>query len=168
MRPRSPSELKNSISPRERESPTAENLIRFLAALALKGESGQAEESCEGIEEILVDTELDGFRYLLVRLPKPSSSRVILSPREHEIVRMVAQGHPNKVIAGVLNISGWTVCTHLRRIFAKLRVSFRAAMVAKLLEVENIDQGIRRSSEVPVVTSSNHQGAPFASGLRRA
>jgi DNA-binding CsgD family transcriptional regulator len=136
--------------------------------LALKGESGQAEESCEEIEEILVDTELDGFRYLLVRLPKPSSSRVVLSPREQEIVRMVAQGHPNKVIAGVLNISGWTVCTHLRRIFAKLRVSSRAAMVAKLLEVENIDQGIRRSSEVPVVTSSNHQGAPSASRLRRA
>jgi hypothetical protein len=34
---------------------------------------------------------------------------------------MVAEGHPNQVIAGVLNISGWTVCTHLRRIFAKLR-----------------------------------------------
>ena len=34
---------------------------------------------------------------------------------------MVAKGHRNQVIAGVLNISGWTVCTHLRRIFAKLR-----------------------------------------------
>ena len=58
-----------------------------------------------------------------------------LSPREQEIVRMVAKGHPNKVIADVLNISSWTVCTHLRRIFAKLGVGSRAAMVAQLLEL---------------------------------
>ena len=50
-----------------------------------------------------------------------------LSPREREIVRMVALGRQNKVIASVLNISSWTVCTHLRRIFAKLGVTSRAA-----------------------------------------
>jgi DNA-binding CsgD family transcriptional regulator len=86
-------------------------------------------------EEVLVDTELDGYRYLLVRLSKPGRNRVQLSPREQEIVRMVAKGHPNKVIADVLNISSWTVCTHLRRIFAKLGVGSRAAMVAQLLEL---------------------------------
>ena len=48
---------------------------------------------------------------------------------------MVAKGHPNKVIADVLNISSWTVCTHLRRIFAELGVGSRAAMVAQLLEI---------------------------------
>jgi hypothetical protein len=47
---------------------------------------------------------------------------------------MVARGYPNKVIAGVLDISSWTVCTHLRRIFAKLGVTSRAAMVAKVIE----------------------------------
>ena len=47
---------------------------------------------------------------------------------------MVAKGHPNKVIADVLNISAWTVCTHLRRMFAKLNVTSRAAMVAQLVE----------------------------------
>jgi hypothetical protein len=51
---------------------------------------------------------------------------------------MVAQGHPNKVIAAVLNISCWTVCTHLRRIFAKLGVGSRAAMVARLLKQDNM------------------------------
>jgi DNA-binding CsgD family transcriptional regulator len=39
------------------------------------------------------------------------------------------------VIADVLNISSWTVCTHLRRIFAKMGVGSRAAMVARLLEI---------------------------------
>lgn len=86
-------------------------------------------------EEVLVDTEVDGARYLLVRMRRLGAGRIQLSPREHEIVRMVAKGHPNKVIADVLNISSWTVCTHLRRIFAKLGVGSRAAMVAQLLEL---------------------------------
>jgi DNA-binding CsgD family transcriptional regulator len=86
-------------------------------------------------EEILIDAEVDGARYLLIRMPKSNRSRIQLSPREQEIVRMVAKGHPNKVIADVLNISSWTVCTHLRRIFAKLGVGSRAAMVAQLLEL---------------------------------
>ena len=86
-------------------------------------------------EEVLVDTEVDGARYLVVRMRRLGYGRVQLSPREQEIVRMVAKGHPNKVIADVLNISSWTVCTHLRRIFAKLGVGSRAAMVAQLLEL---------------------------------
>jgi hypothetical protein len=47
---------------------------------------------------------------------------------------MVAKGYPNKTIAGVLNISCWTVGTHLRRIFAKLGVASRAAMIARIME----------------------------------
>jgi DNA-binding CsgD family transcriptional regulator len=34
----------------------------------------------------------------------------------------------------VLEISSWTVATHLRRVFAKLGVRTRAAMVARALE----------------------------------
>jgi DNA-binding CsgD family transcriptional regulator len=47
---------------------------------------------------------------------------------------MVAKGYPNKVIARVLEISSWTVSTHLRRIFAKLGVTTRASMVARLMD----------------------------------
>jgi DNA-binding CsgD family transcriptional regulator len=86
-------------------------------------------------EEILVDAELDGWRYILIRTARPSTPLVQLSPREQEIVRMVAEGHPNKIIAAVLNISTWTVGTHLRRIFAKFGVGSRAAMVARYLEI---------------------------------
>ena len=86
-------------------------------------------------QRILLDTTIEGMRYLLVRLPKAEGPTPTLSPREQEIVRMVSQGFPNKIIADVLNISSWTVSTHLRRIFAKLGVTSRAAMVAHLLEV---------------------------------
>jgi DNA-binding CsgD family transcriptional regulator len=104
---------------------------------------GPFQSGCSS-EEVLVDLELDGARYLLLRMPLPTGRRIQLSPREQEIVRMVAKGHPNKVIADVLNISSWTVCTHLRRIFAKLGVGSRAAMVARLLEMGalNTEHGV--------------------------
>ena len=86
--------------------------------------------------DILLDTEVDGVRCMLIRLQPPQSahSQIVLSPREQEIARMVAAGYPNKTIAAVLDISSWTVGTHLRRVFAKLGVGSRAAMVARLLE----------------------------------
>ena len=56
----------------------------------------------------------------------------LLSPREHEIARMVGQGYTNRAIARVLDISLYTVSAHMRRIFTKLGVGTRAAMVAAL------------------------------------
>jgi DNA-binding CsgD family transcriptional regulator len=85
-------------------------------------------------ERIILDVDLDGQRYLLVAMPQPDVRMAALSPREIEIARLVSLGHPNKVIAGVLEISSWTVCTHLRRMFMKLSVNSRAAMVAKLAD----------------------------------
>jgi len=111
-------------------------VIRTLVELTEKIGAGAIDSGGSGpSEEVLIDAEVDGSRYLLVRMPKNNRGRIQLSPREQEIVRMVAKGHPNKVIADVLNISSWTVCTHLRRIFAKLGVGSRAAMVAQLLEL---------------------------------
>lgn len=121
------------------ESPrigVSEVLRTLTGLIEIVGRERGAEPSVGNpTEEVLVDTEVDGSRYLLVRMRRAGSCRIQLSPREQEIVRMVAKGHPNKVIADVLNISCWTVCTHLRRIFAKLGVGSRAAMVAQLLEL---------------------------------
>jgi DNA-binding CsgD family transcriptional regulator len=58
----------------------------------------------EFVEEVILDIDVGGVRYLLVRLPESSKNRIQLSPREQEIVRMVAIGHPNKIIADVLNL----------------------------------------------------------------
>jgi|SoiMethySBSTD1v2_1073268.scaffolds.fasta_scaffold397360_2 DNA-binding NarL/FixJ family response regulator len=57
----------------------------------------------------------------------------LLTGRELQIATMVARGRPNKQIAAALHISEWTVGTHMRRIFSKLKVHSRAAMVAILL-----------------------------------
>ena len=83
-------------------------------------------------EGILFDREIDGVRCTLARSHKPSVDTLNLSPREREVARMIAKGYPNKIIASVLEISVWTVSTHLRRIFAKLGVTSRAAMVTKM------------------------------------
>jgi len=98
-------------------------------------------------EEVLLDLQVDGVRCLLVRLPSQSPRMpLVLSPREGEIARMVARGYPNKTIAGVLEISTWTVGTYLRRIFAKLNVGSRAAMVARLME----DGLLKENGSMPV------------------
>ena len=131
-------------------SPQIDEIIRTLLDLIERVSSGVNQPfACGNAEEVLVDTQVDGSRYLLVRMPAPSRNRIQLSPREQEIVRMVAKGHPNKVIADVLNISSWTVCTHLRRIFAKLGVGSRAAMVAQLVEIGALPQNQRIATEIP-------------------
>jgi DNA-binding CsgD family transcriptional regulator len=119
-----------------------DDLIRIIVAKTAQTTNPQLSPNGPS-EQILLDIHLDGERYLLVRMPKPS--HIPLSPREIEIVRMVAQGHPNKIIADVLSISSWTVCAHLRRIFTKLGVASRAAMVARLLECGELTDWIRNS-----------------------
>lgn len=111
---------------------SVERLIRLILEQC-NPYNGQIEPEHENSEneQVVLDIEVDSSRYLFIRLPKPTQQAVQLSPREQEIVRLVALGHSNKIIADVLSISSWTVCTHLRRVFSKLGVGSRAAMVAR-------------------------------------
>jgi two-component system, NarL family, nitrate/nitrite response regulator NarL len=110
-------------------------LARKLVKQATSNNRSSVIRKGEEQDDVILDLEVDGVRCLLLRAhPKREPSPVTLSPREQEIARMVAKGYPNKTIAAVLEISSWTVCTHLRRIFAKLSVGSRAAMVARLME----------------------------------
>jgi|SRR5688572_1711025 DNA-binding NarL/FixJ family response regulator len=52
-----------------------------------------------------------------------------LTPREIEVLKLVAQGHRNKEIATLLRLSEETVPVHLKNIFAKLKVNERTAAV---------------------------------------
>jgi len=74
-------------------------------------------------------------RYRLVPVDSTEDSErspaEFLTPRELQIVTLVADGKVNKQIADILRISEWTVSTHLRRIFVKLGVDTRAAMVSR-------------------------------------
>ncbi len=57
-----------------------------------------------------------------------------LSPREVEVLRLVAAGKSNREIAATLTISEHTVARHLQNIFAKLGVSSRTAAGAFAFE----------------------------------
>jgi DNA-binding CsgD family transcriptional regulator len=110
------------------ERPAA-SLLKTLEELADYVRAGQyaANES----DGVLVDTIVGSTRCLI--LAHEPSLLVQLSPREEEIARMVANGRTNQAIAAALDISIWTVSTHLRRIFAKLAVCSRAEMVAHMI-----------------------------------
>jgi DNA-binding CsgD family transcriptional regulator len=84
-------------------------------------------------EHVLLDVEIGDVRLVAVRRGAPSPMSM-LSPREREIARMVALGYPNKTIASVLDISSWTVASHLRRVFMKLQVTSRTAMITRLYD----------------------------------
>lgn len=54
------------------------------------------------------------------------------TPREADVLAELQCGHPNKVIAGKLNLSGHTVKMHLQHIMRKLQVQNRTEVVARL------------------------------------
>jgi two-component system, NarL family, response regulator YdfI len=61
--------------------------------------------------------------------PGPARERQALTPREVEVLRMLAEGLGNKEIAGRLEISEHTVKFHLGSIFAKLGATSRTEAV---------------------------------------
>ena len=58
----------------------------------------------------------------------------VLSPRELEVLRLVATGRTNHAIATELVLSEKTVARHLSNIFAKLGLSSRSAATAYAYE----------------------------------
>jgi two-component system, NarL family, nitrate/nitrite response regulator NarL len=62
--------------------------------------------------------------------PKRPRGRGALSPREREVIRLLATGATNREIAAALSIGPETVKTLLRRTYDKLGVSRRAEAVA--------------------------------------
>lgn len=97
------------------------------------------QKSEQTVDEVIFESEVDGTHYYLVRCRPKSEHRIRLSPQERRIARLVAQGLPNKCIGNQMGITHWTVATYLRRIFGKLGVTSRTAMIARLLE-ENLLQ----------------------------
>jgi DNA-binding CsgD family transcriptional regulator len=133
-----------TVSPIDR---TVDQLIRQL----IEDDAREPATADADADEIILDMDVGGVRYLAIRCGSRPQHRVgpeeeesghsesnpdrptPLSPRELEIARMVAKGYANKSIATVLDISSWTVSSHLRRIYIKFGVTSRAAMVARLL-----------------------------------
>lgn len=61
--------------------------------------------------------------------PVPDADAPSLSPRETEVLQLIAKGFSFPEIAGLLGISAHTVTTHVRRIYEKLEVGNRGSAV---------------------------------------
>lgn len=91
--------------------------------------------------QLVGNCALNGRRYLILcaaptadpASDTEASPRDSLTPREFQVALLVANGYGNKQIAYRLKLSEWTVSSYLRRIFVKLGVRTRAAMVAKMM-----------------------------------
>jgi DNA-binding NarL/FixJ family response regulator len=66
---------------------------------------------------------------MLVRGVRPEADPGLLTEREHEVLRLVAEGNTNAAVGRALFIGQATVKTHLLNVYAKLGVSDRAAAV---------------------------------------
>ena len=77
---------------------------------------------------------LDSF----IKRQHPERSSV-LTPRERQIVQLVAEGHTNKQIANLLNISLKTVETHRAAVMDKLNLSSSAALVRYAIRNKLVD-----------------------------
>jgi two-component system response regulator NreC len=76
------------------------------------------------LTHVLIDSYLEG-----PETPKPRESAEELTPRETEVLRLVAQGYTSQQIADQLSISISTVETHRAHIMEKLSLRGRAQLV---------------------------------------
>ncbi len=68
-----------------------------------------------------------------IRLHAAQGDRVVLSPRELEVLALTAQGRSAPEIASQLFLAPTTVKSHLQNLYEKLGVSDRAAAVAEAM-----------------------------------
>ena len=98
--------------------------------------SSIAEARALGADAFLVAPEDDGTGSVEVRAARGTTPDVpdeSLTPREHDVLELVAEGLSNKAIAARLGISDQTVKFHVASICAKLRVSNRTEAVRRAL-----------------------------------
>jgi len=118
----------------------AEN--HFVADMLRAGASGYVLKEC-GFEELrqAIDTVLAGQTYLTPNVatvvvdgyldktdPTTESPAASLTPREREILQLIAEGHPTKHIGNLLGVSTKTVQTHRQQAMQKLGIDSVAGL----------------------------------------
>jgi DNA-binding CsgD family transcriptional regulator len=72
----------------------------------------------------------DGRRYLLAREnPPPAAAALDLTPRERQVMALVAQGDSNKLVAYELGISEESVGVHVHKALRKLKAESRVELI---------------------------------------
>jgi len=118
---------------------TARSRARLAAVQRAAGYIAEAKtesEAARGVAERLgaepLLRELRGLTGYDAAAPRAGVKREsqALTPREHEVLRLVATGRSNRDIAGQLFISAKTVSVHISNVLAKLEATSRTEAVA--------------------------------------
>jgi DNA-binding NarL/FixJ family response regulator len=117
-----------------RDSEVVEAMRLGAMGLVLKESTPEALVDCvrrvhRGEQWIDRDSVTRAFRSVLSRESAVLEAAETLTPREIDIVQMVAQGLRNRVIAEKLSLSEGTVKVHLHNIYEKLGVDGRLELV---------------------------------------
>ena len=101
-------------------------LLRRAVRLVLQGEVWASRRLTSSLVDELANVT-EARQLGLVAPPDGGLSRgpLPLSPREADVVRLVAAGRRNRTIASELGLAEKTVKSHLTSVFRKLRVSSR-------------------------------------------
>ncbi len=112
-----------------------ETILQDLLQAGARGyllKSDVQQNLCAAVEALAVGrsffTVMASDRILDAYLMKSKTDDVLTS-RERGVVQLIAEGHSNKEIAGVLNISIKTVETHRSNVMHKLNFTSTAALV---------------------------------------
>jgi DNA-binding NarL/FixJ family response regulator len=123
--------------PRARVSTTAEQatLARAVAEVRLALEeaavlTAEAAARASSIAEALASLSMEEGRSEVLRSSPTLGSDASLSPREREVLALVAVGQTNKAIAEALYVSPNTVKTHVSSLLHKLQADSRVQLAA--------------------------------------
>lgn len=109
-------------------------LVRSLLALGVSGFIPKSDPT--PVIQQAVRLVLAGGSYVPPRLlgaapaaPEPPAQLAALTPRQHDVLRLLAEGKPNKLIARDLDISEATVKVHVLAVFRALGARNRTEAV---------------------------------------
>jgi DNA-binding NarL/FixJ family response regulator len=130
---------------RELPAPYEVARIRLLigSACRMLGDEDTANLELEAAREVFTELGAASDLAAIDSIEGPSSDADLhgLTPREAEVLRLVAAGRSNRDIAAALVISEHTVARHLQNVFAKLGVSSRTAATAFAFEHDLVGRG---------------------------
>jgi two-component system nitrate/nitrite response regulator NarL len=108
-----------------------EGAAGFLPKESSRSEIVAAVLSCAKGRDVLPPSMTAGLASEIRRRAEPAGP--VLSPREREVLGLIAEGHSIPTIASQLFLAPSTVKTHVQRLYEKLDVNDRAAAVAEAM-----------------------------------
>jgi DNA-binding CsgD family transcriptional regulator len=110
----------------------ADNGLRTFYLVQDESAEGRTDDELNVIKHVFINEEAAPLHTSLRKLTSDLSSNEIalpLSPRQREVLKLMAEGHPTKAIALMLKISAKTVETHRALLMERLDIHDIAGLV---------------------------------------